>query len=317
MADDYLGGLRRFAITDPGGYKIELPYRTIRIRGGLRKHTHEYPYVPGGLAEKLGRKPYQITVDLGIDEGFARLGYYQGRNLLTNLNVLMSTVFEAGETVPVYLPNIGEMKAFATEWDRELDVRLRSGEKATITMEEDSDAASLVEKTLKIKPPAALASMLGGLEALSPKPMPGLLEQLRDAINQILAFRDQTQMWAGFIAAKIEGLELLFEEIDSSLEDLKNPESWELLEALRNLWGAVRELGEELGALPQFATVVTPRDMSAAEVSMLVYGDTQHAIDVLSLNALEDPYNIPAGTTIRYFAELNVGSSPRTSPERG
>lgn len=295
----YLDDLKRLSIDG-----IVLPYKEIEIRGGIRHHEHEYPHVAGGLAEKLGRKLYEVRIELAIDEGIAKTGYYQGRNLITNLNELMSEVFEAEKSVPVYLPNIGEIPLmFATDWTRNLNVLLRSGEKASIAMKEDNDAASLIAKTLKIAPPAALATMLGDLEAVSPTPMPGLLEQLRDAVNQILAFRDTTQMWAGFVAAKIEGLQNLFEEIDSGLEDLKDPESWGLLEALRNLWGAVKDLGEEVGIAQTLGKYITPRDMSVQDISIAIYGDGTYGIDILNLNALEDPYNVQAATTIKYFKD--------------
>jgi hypothetical protein len=296
MTDSYLRTLKRLAIN-----RVTLPYRRISVRGGIRHHVHEYPKVPGGLVEKLGRKLYTIRIDLAIDEEIARSGYYQGRNLITNLKVLMHDVFEGQVTTPVYLPNIGEIRAVATEWERDLDVKLLSGEASSVTMLEDNDSASLVENTLKVAPPAAITQYLGDVVALSPTPKPNLLEQLHEAVNNLLAYRDQTQMWAGFLAAKIEGLQYLFEEIDSSLDDLKNPESWELLEALRNLWGAVKDLGEEVGVLNQFSTYTTPRIMSASEISLAIFNDTAHAIDVMKLNAITDPYAVEAGTSIRYF----------------
>lgn len=295
----YLDDLKRLSING-----VILPYKEIEIRGGIRHHEHEYPHVPGGLAEKLGRKLYEVRIDLAIDEEISKQPYYSEANIITRLNVLMKDTFEAQLSVPVYLPNIGEIPLmFATDWTRNLSVTVRSGEKASISLKEDNDAAELIAKTLKVAPPATLSKQLGDLEAVSPVPMPGLLEQLRDSVNQILAFRDQAQMWAGFVAAKIEGLQALFEEIDSTLDLLKDPEQWMLLEALRNLWGAVKDLGQEVGIGNELGKYITPRDMSVQEISIAIYGDGSKSIDLLNLNALEDPYLVPAGTTIQYFKD--------------
>ena len=294
--DPYLRTLKRFAIDG-----VVLPYKRISIRGGVRHVEHEYPHVDGGLAEKLGRKLYEIDVDLVIDEGVARAGFYQGRNLIADFNTLSTNVLEKAKTVTVYLPNIGEIKAFAPDWTREIDVAKTSGEAVRLTLKEDNDSAALIAKTLSIKPPAAVTQFLGALESASPVPMPNPLQQIRDAVNQLLAFRDQGQMWVGFIDAKIQGLQAMFEEVDATLDYLNDPEQWLLLESLRNLWSAVRELGEDIGAVQPLGTWTVPRLMSCADISIALYRDTGHAIDILNLNALEDPYAVPAGTSVRYF----------------
>jgi len=41
---------------------IEFPIESIKVKGGLRFHVHEYPHVPGGDAEKLGRRLYEIEI---------------------------------------------------------------------------------------------------------------------------------------------------------------------------------------------------------------------------------------------------------------
>src|SRR5512145_875212 len=138
---------------------LRLPYRRIRVRGGMRDHVHEFPHVPGGLPEKLGRKLYEIEISLLFDDALmsAPGSPYAGRNLYANLNVLQGR-WDEGRKAKVYLPNIGEIAAtYATSWTREIDVKLRSGEQVELTLREDSDAASMIANTLKSAPTAALA----------------------------------------------------------------------------------------------------------------------------------------------------------------
>jgi hypothetical protein len=295
---DYLDQLGRLAFDG-----ITIPYQRIQVRGGGRAHTHEYPKVPGGVAEKLGRKPYEISITSRIDEGIARAGgYYRDRNLIASADALMA-LFEAQVTRALYLPNIGEIQAYATTWSRDLDVKIRSGELFESQFVEDSDAANLIAQTLRVASPTTIAQHLGAVEARAPVPQPDLLKSLVDAVNSVLAYRDQADMYQTVFAAKIEGLLALCREIDSGLPDLQNPLSNDLRESLANLWAAIRSAGAQARFETEMGTFVTPRDMDCAAISIAIWGDTAHARDVLSLNALEDPYNVPAGTKIKFFRE--------------
>lgn len=290
----YLSGLKRLSFDG-----ITIPYSKIRITGGQREHVHEFPKVPGGLPELFGRKLYEINVTCKFDEGVMRAGgYYQGRNLFANLNVLMSR-WEDGKRAPLYLPNIGEIKAYAVTWNRELDVKVQSGEAVEVTFREDSDAANLIAKTLSSKPIAATATALGAFDAALEQPYPSIFDQIRDGVNGLLAFRDTAEMWAGFVAMKLEGLLDLFrqasEEAHSYWDD---PLQFEILEAFKALWAAVQEMDDTAGELGHFTV---PRDTDAAGASVLIYGDTAHAVDVMQLNALDDPYQIKAGTSLIYL----------------
>ena len=308
---DYLDQLGRLAFDG-----ITIPYQRIKVRGGVRDHVHEYPKVPGGLAEPQGRKLYEISITARIDEGIARAGgYYAGRNLITNANVLMGK-FEREEVGPLYLPNIGEIRAKATTWERDLDVKIRSGELFDLQFREDGDAAHLIAATLQITSPTTIAQHLGAVEARSPVPQPDLLKSLVDAVNSVLAYRDQADMYQTVFAAKIEGLLALCREVDEELDrivadhqaltDPLNPIAPlnpDLRDSLANLWAAIRSAGAQARFETEMGTFVTPRDMDCAAISIAIWGDTAHARDVLSLNALEDPYNVPAGTSIKFFRE--------------
>jgi hypothetical protein len=289
----YLDDLKRFSVDG-----IVLPYQRIRVRGGQRDHVHEFPYVPGGLPELFGRKLYEIDVSIRIDDAIMRAGgYYRGRNLYTNLNVLQGR-WEDGRRMSLYLPNIGEIQGYAVDWERDLDVRVRSGETCEVKFREDQDQANLVMKTLSNKPVAAVAQKLGALEATMPVPPPSIFDQIRNAVNQLLAIRDQAQMWTDFVAVKIAGLLALFREADETLDLLLDPQNHEMLEAMHALWASVQEMQTEAGTIE---TYTTTRDMDAASAAQAIYGTTAEAVSIMNLNALEDPYRIPAGTALKYL----------------
>jgi hypothetical protein len=289
----YLDTLSRLVIDG-----IKMPYQRVRITGGQRDHVHEFPYVPGGLPELFGRKLYEFHVTLKIDDGIMRAGgIYRGRNLFTNLNVLMGR-WDEGRRFAINLPNIGEIPlVYATQWERDLDVRFRSGETCEVTFREDADAAALIAKTLSLKPTATMATQLGAMDALLPVPAPSIFDQIRDAVNAVLAYRDQTQMWSDFIVAKLEGLLALFAEADT-LDLFNDPLMAELLDALHALWASAQEMYDSSGELATYTTVI---DTDAAGVSRVIWGDTAHAVDVINLNPISDPYRIAAGTEIRYL----------------
>lgn len=281
---------------------ISLPYQRIQIRGSHRKASHEFPHVPGGAQEKQGRKLYEITVSTTLDErigGFG--GRYNGRNLLNDLGALVE-FFENGDTLPLYVPNIGEFQAMCTNWDRTLDVQLRSGEQVELRFEEDLGEGWLVLTRLKLQG-RIVANASYAVDTLLPVPAPSIFATIRAAVNSILAFRDTAMMWAGFVEAKILGLQALFIEAIDTVELFNDPENWELLEAVKALWESVNDFAETALGIDSFRSYTTPQEMSAGEVSQAIYGDTAHATDIMNFNAIGDPYSIPAGTRLRYLPD--------------
>jgi hypothetical protein len=227
-------------------------------------------------------------------------GYYQGRNLFANLDSLIA-LWEQEEQVELELPGIGRFNAVATTWSRDFDVKLQSGEVCEVTFKEDQDQALLLAQTLSKKPIASLATGLGDLEARTPiPPVPAwqqMLDQIRDGVNTALAYRDTAEMWSDFIITKIEGLLALFSEADE-MALFNDPLNSELLGALHALWAATQEVVSQAGELGSYTTT---RDTDVAGVSMAIYGDTAHQVDIMNLNPIEDPYRIRAGTTLRYL----------------
>ena len=47
-----------------------------------------------------------------------------------------------------------------------------------------------------------------------------------------------------------------------------------------------------------------PRTMTVSEVSIAIYDDTTHALELLQLNAFDDALAIPPGTIVEHYAVL-------------
>jgi hypothetical protein len=276
---------------------IQIPYQSIQTSGGMRDHVHEYPHIPGGSPEKLGRRLYTIRVQTRFDNRLKNPKY--AKLYPNDLGVLMA-LFEDGVTDSLVIPGIGEIRAYCVNWTRTLASRLQSGEDVELEFREDQESAYLVLTQINL-PAADMATMLGDLDRLTPEPKPSIFQIIRDGINGVLAYRDQALMYRGAIIEKIEELKRLCDEADATLDLLKNPINYELIAAFQRLWQSVNNLAEEIAGVSEFRTYVTPRDMTAQDVSMAIFGDTLHVADVLNLNAITDPYAIQAGTSIRYF----------------
>lgn len=276
----------------------KIPYQRITVRGVQREHIHEYPHVKGGAPEKQGRKLYEVQVSSKFDE---RIASHGNRALLRTLNSLQE-LFDNGETKALYVPNLGEMKAYNVNWSRELNVQWRSGEAVELTFREDPGNEFLKLAAVKFAG-GAVASEMVKLDTLVPSPKPNALQQIQDAINSVLAIRDYGLMWAGFVEEKIEGIRLLFEELESTWDLIEDPENWPIHEQLLALLASVVNLGEEVFGLGGFETYTTPKVMTTDEASEAIYGDTEHAIDIMNWNSVGDPYHIPAGTDLKYIKE--------------
>ncbi len=154
--------------------------------------------------------------------------------------------------------------------------------------------------TLRIQA-TVVANAAFALNTLDIEKPPSIFAAIRDGVNQLLAFRDTAQMWAGFVADKITGLEALFAEADATLDLFDDPENYEVLEALKALWESVNDFASTALAIDSFETYTTPSEMTAAEASQAIYGETSYAIDLANWNSIGDMYSIPAGTDLRYI----------------
>jgi hypothetical protein len=307
---------------------LEFPIEELRIEGEIRDHAHEYPHAPGGAPEKLGRRLYVFHFRAKFHATFrAYPGLYPGTwNRLRNK-------FEAETTDDLVVPLLGTVKAYAKTWTEVGSARSRSGVSVDMTFREDLQDAFTANALLVTADTGLQAAqtqlsiqkqifagtpanqiMLGppppiALDDLTKTPVLGLLDRIDDAINNVLAIQDQIEIANMVADAKVTRLLTLCEELDH-LDPLATPRNDPLRDALHDVWGAANDRRRDIARRQEhifvFATTL-PR-MSVTDVAYAIYGDSSRAMQILQLNHLPDPFNIPLGTPLRLYRATKLAA---------
>ena len=278
---------------------LEFPVVSVRVRGGIRDHLHEFPHLPAAANEKLGRKPYEIEMIADFQTTFARWpGLWPKR--LADLRDL----FEAETSDWLVIPTIGNMWCYCREWDQDMDAKVLSGERATFKFIEDSQDTFLLNL---VTTPNALPNAANELAdlSLSLKPKPSIFDDITDAVNSVMAVIDQGNAYGGLVESKILALSALCKEADQRIE-LQDCTNFRILNALRDLWSSANKLLTDTqqtgGKIVKFRVPVT---MSVTDVSSLVYkGDASRGVEILNLNPIDDAFAIPGGTMLKIYQAI-------------
>lgn len=279
---------------------VEFPVKAARVHGGLRDHVHEYPHSPGGAPEKLGRKLYEFHVTPIFDARVDRVAW--PNNWPGNL-ARLTRKFELELTATLVIPIIGAVQAYATDWSQAMVNKKLSGPDVEWVFREDQSSAFLVDQLIKVN-----GSLVGTLSdtlvvvAAADGFQPDFFQSVTALADQVLGYVDQVEAADAALAAKVDGLSALCEAFDAKLE-LADPKNCRTLAALHDLWQADNRLRADLlkRATPLVFFAV-PRPMTVADVSVAIYSDALHVSDILRLNALDDPFRIPAGTVVKAYA---------------
>jgi prophage DNA circulation protein len=277
---------------------LEFPVEKVAVRGGIRYHLHEYPHAPGAALEKLGRKPYEITMVANFQTTFAKWpGLWPKR--LADLRDL----FEAETSDYLVIPSIGKMWCCCVEWDQEMVAKILSGELATFKFLEDSQDQFALQQLVQVNVNSlpSTAQRFGTLaNTLNPKP--SIFDQVLDAVNKVMAVIDQANAYGGLVEAKILALANLCKEADQRLE-LQSASNHAILDALHDLWSsALKMLTDTQSTGGKIVKFRVPRTMAVADVSALVYhGDASRAVEILTLNPIDDAFAIPSGTVLKIY----------------
>ncbi len=279
---------------------IAYPVRRVRINGGIREHIHEYPHVAGGGPEKLGRKLYDVSMDAMFLQGLIDPAW---QNLWPQGLAALRRLWEEQTTADLHIPTIGTIKAYAYNWDIDMDARIRSGEMVEIKFREDLSSALLVQQAITVSPSALVDKMAAfQLVANDIEPTPSIFDAIQDMGNAILAFGDQIELAGNLFEAKILGLVQLLRQADAQVTSLNEAQNARVLDALHELWLAAQQLHDDVqkkGA--EIRKYVVPVLSTITDVARAIYGDNLRAADILQLNAIEDPFAIAAGTVLRYY----------------
>ncbi len=277
---------------------IKFPYKDYSVKGAYRKHVHEYPHVAGGAPEKLGRSLYEVTVTVDFRDGLASKKYPQ---LLTDLGVLRA-LWEDGVTADLHIPHIGTVKMFADDWTERAKNTDRSNIEGTVKFIEDQESAFLVLDLIQVKTSDFndAAYTLQGL----PNSGDSRWSQINNAGTAFLAVGDQASLYGSLVASKIESLASLLELADKTLDELDDPGNYVLLDALHRLWDATLALRNDIMRQDDYLrTWTVPIAMTVGQAAGAIWGDSSRGGELMQLNVLQDPLNIPAGTELRYYVQ--------------
>lgn len=285
----------------------KFPYKTYRVQGGIRKHEFNYPHNAGGVTEKLGRKLYVVHVSANFTAGLLRSYPTLWEDLKT-----LRRHFANQDTETFNIPHIGEMSMFADDWAESVNGKDRSTIDVEMTFTEELPDDFTINKVATTNSGEAMSDALTRFQdqsfavnaELSPNTQ-NIFSAINDICSSILGIKDQLDLYGSLIVSKIEGATQIIRDADQQVQELNNPDFWPLLDALQDLWLANVQLQQDIQQSGvQLKVFTTPLRMTVAQVSSAIFGDNSHAVDIMTLNPIDDPFSIPAGFQLQYYASL-------------
>lgn len=272
------------------------------IKGGIRDHVHEYRHTPGGQPEKLGRRLYTIEMDaLFSTETLDYQGAWPG-DLYS-----LRRQFEQETTADLVIPTLGTIQAYCVDWTIDTNFRsMRDGEHAHFTFREDALAVlaadTIIQTNFSAMPKLSDALIL---EAEAVDIDVDVFQAIVNFANDIQALGQQIELQAEIMADKVDSIIVAVQRIDATLDVLNDPPHHKVVAALHNLGAAAVRLKKDIlrKSVP-IVSFTTPSLMSITDVSVSIYGSTERAIEIMQLNALDDPFSILPGTALRVYAPL-------------
>lgn len=283
---------------------ITFPVMKCTLTGSLKKHTHEFAYAPGGATELMARKNYKIKIESIFCDSFPSYG----TNLYPTALGELRRRFEAQLVSSLNVPNLGVIRAYASDWTFTQSFKVQNGEDVEIVFEEDTTDLFSVETILKQKASGfdtALEDYGLQVDAIKKKGIfdyisdgVAILDKITEVADQVQSVFDTIQLFDSLIAAKIESLTDILERAADDVEVIKHPEELEMIEAFKSLWKATQDLGNTLTGKGLLKPYEVQKDSTLAEICIAIYGNTNKAQELLSLNSINDPFLIPAGEVL-------------------
>lgn len=288
---------------------VAFPIKSVSIKGRYRHHEHEYLRVPGAIIEKLERALYNIEIEACFDTN--RKGY--GKLWPDAVNALRAK-YEEGLTGPLVIPTIGTLPGFQPEWSQNIDMaKVRSGETIKLSFKEDQTQRFLKLAVVQVQQQSmqtaserlkfTLADLIG-----VPANDKDFFDRIQAAANDVLAIKDQADLYGGRLSQKLGMMQALLYEADTAIESFKHPTNYVALEAFFELWDSTVKMATSLAESPRGPRkYTTPRQMSVSEIAAAVYdGSSERASEILMNNQLDDAFAVQAGTEIVYFVDAGL-----------
>ena len=279
---------------------FEFPWSRLRISCSLRDHVHVYPHAPGGQPEKLGRNLYEFHFTCPFHGNLPKWpGLWP--ETLSSLRYL----FESGETFDLVVPTIGTIKAYATKWDEEADVKRRSGVGMEISFREDGSELYLTNELIAARAAATFAARKNFQQAIADAGLEdSLFDKLAEFVADLERIKGRVEQEILMVSTKAESVVALCDRM-AALPAFDLPANHAALDALRDLHFAALRLMLDAGKGQKPLTTYTvpgPFPMPVSLVSKRLYRDTARSLEIMRLNVLPDPLAILPGTTLRVHA---------------
>lgn len=295
---------------------IEFPYSDLQVKGGIRFAKHEFPHSPGAEIEKMGRHPYEITFAAWFHDIPKSAIERQYPALYSRLEQLRER-FEQEKTADLVVPTVGTIKAVATSWSQRFNPQTPSGETFEITFVEDQDSATLAPLVIDLADAQSLADSFDSLAAaaaiadFNKVATKGFFQELNDAVTSVQAVFGRADAMSRVIEGKLRALEQLISWGDSQVEEFQNPSNHLVVEALKDVWKATRDLQDNvIGSSQGIRTWTTETVMTVNQIAIHLYGSTEKGFELWQLNSFTDSNKVPAGTDVKYVVQDFQESTP-------
>lgn len=279
---------------------VAFPYSSYSIAGGLRDKVHEYPHSPGGAAEKLGRKLYEVDVEADFIAGAIMPRY---RALWPDGLNALRTLWEQQLTADLHVPTVGTFRAYCVDWKESAKNTKRNGVTVSMKFREDQNQAFLLNSVLFLDQSTLNTALEDFTVTIEENPVTtDLFDGIVQTANAILSVKDQIDLYGALVASKITTLALLCDQADRQVNELDTLEFQNVRDALHELWLSATQLQQDLAAKSvKLKQYTTPMVMTINAVARAV--GVENPADIMQLNALADPLAIAANTTLRYYQE--------------
>lgn len=267
------------------------------VRGGARVHTHEYRHTPGGQIEKLGRKLYIVEADVVFST--------DARNYPSAWPGDLSDLrdrFDQLVTSDLVIPTIGTIQAMCLDWPIDTDFKRRDGERGRFVFQEDLNTALIANNVVQVNY-ATLDAKFDDLvdESEVVDFDISVFEAIARAVDSISGLANDIEGGFG-IVEQLDSLVTSCQTLDATVDGFNDPTNWAVAKALRSLAVTAITLRKDVDrrSRPMFVYEV-PRLMTIADVSVVIYGVTTRAAELLRMNEIDDPFRLPPGTGIRAY----------------
>lgn len=291
-----LGNLRRASFDF-----ISFACSSFSVRGGARIHQHEYRHTPGSVLEKLGRRAYMID----FNAFFSTQTRTYPDAFPGDFSDLVDR-FDRMVTSELVVPILGAIQAVCVDWPIDVDyARMRDGVRVKLSFLEDTQNELIQGGSVMQLSPTIMAmsaeKVVDAAEAtgVDTKKYQSLVE-LAEQIDEL--GQDAANVGQAYIDAVSEIVSAC-QSIHDTAAELADPVNWPVAQSVRKLGAQAIKLRSNMKRRARpLSSFTTDRKMSVVEVAILLYADASRAVEIMQLNSLDDPLNIPTNTTLRVYA---------------